>query len=64
MNKYECYKLALKSLLMIKNLTTFILFLFTFSISAQQKYYEFGWNNHYGIVDEQGNELRDRKSVV
>ena len=57
MNKYECYKLALKSLLMIKNLTTFILFLFTFSISAQQKYYEFGWNNHYGIVDEQGNEI-------
>ena len=33
-----------------------ILSLFALTANAQQNYYEFGWNNQYGIVDKDGNE--------
>ena len=40
----------------MKTFLFLILSLFTLTANAQQNYYEFGWNNQYGIVDKDGNE--------
>ena len=40
----------------MKSFLFLILSLFTLTANAQQNYYEFGWNNQYGIVDKDGNE--------
>ena len=40
----------------MKSFLFFILSLFALTSNAQQNYYEFGWNNQYGIVDKDGNE--------
>ena len=40
----------------MKTFLFLILSLFALTANAQQNYYEFGWNNHYGIVDKDGNE--------
>ena len=42
----------------MKKLLKFILFLLIISANAQEKnYYEFGWKQKYGIVDQNGNEI-------
>ena len=40
----------------MKSFLFLILSLFALTANAQQNYYEFGWNNQYGIVDKDGNE--------
>ena len=40
----------------MKTFLFLILSLFALTANAQQNYYEFGWNNQYGIVDKDGNE--------
>ena len=40
----------------MKSFLFLILSLFALTTNAQQNYYEFGWNNQYGIVDKDGNE--------
>ena len=40
----------------MKSFLFLILSLFALTANAQQNYYEFGWNNQYGIVDQAGNE--------
>ena len=40
----------------MKSFLFLILSLFALAANAQQNYYEFGWNNQYGIVDKDGNE--------
>ena len=40
----------------MKTFLFLILSLFALTSNAQQNYYEFGWNNQYGIVDKDGNE--------
>ena len=40
----------------MKTFLFLILSLFALAANAQQNYYEFGWNNQYGIVDKDGNE--------
>ena len=40
----------------MKTFLFLILLLFALTANAQQNYYEFGWNNQYGIVDKDGNE--------
>lgn len=40
----------------MKTFLFLILSLFALTTNAQQNYYEFGWNNQYGIVDKDGNE--------
>ena len=40
----------------MKSFLFLILSLFALTSNAQQNYYEFGWNNQYGIVDKDGNE--------
>ena len=40
----------------MKSFLFLILSLFALTAHAQQNYYEFGWNNQYGIVDKDGNE--------
>ncbi len=40
----------------MKSFLFLILSLFALTANAQQIYYEFGWNNQYGIVDKDGNE--------
>lgn len=41
----------------MKTFLFLILSLFALTANAQQNYYEFGWNNQYGIVDKDGNEI-------
>ena len=41
----------------MKSFLFLILSLFALTTNAQQNYYEFGWNNQYGIVDKDGNEI-------
>ncbi|WP_372483093.1 hypothetical protein AB9J70_17900 [Elizabethkingia anophelis] len=42
----------------MKKLLSLILFLFIILANAQEKnYYEFGWKEKYGIVDQNGNEI-------
>ena len=41
----------------MKSFLFLILSLFALTANAQQNYYEFGWNNQYGIVDKDGNEI-------
>ena len=40
----------------MKSFLFLILSIFALTANAQQNYYEFGWNNQYGIVDKDGNE--------
>lgn len=40
----------------MKSFLFLILSLFALTANAQLNYYEFGWNNQYGIVDKDGNE--------
>lgn len=40
----------------MKTFLFLILSLFALTANAQQNYYEFGWNNQYGIMDKDGNE--------
>ena len=40
----------------MKTFLFLILSLFALTANAKQNYYEFGWNNQYGIVDKDGNE--------
>ena len=40
----------------MKSFLFLILSLFALTANAQQNYYEFGWNNQYGIVDKDGNK--------
>ena len=40
----------------MKTFLFLFLSLFAWTANAQQNYYEFGWNNQYGIVDKDGNE--------